>query len=244
MGGSIKAGTGISIHSSRGAAIREVARGDGFRCPRTGRKRGRGARKWARPKAARPIYAGLSNMPRIVEAYQYVEPRRVRQPICCNRRHTSRRLNRSRPIHKKTSRTMCASSSTTSKRATAAPHGLSHHERDILTAGADYMRQREQPAAFLSVEAGREPGNERIVRGLTRKLKSVIAQHQRRAGMRRTIFITVFEALGRDKQPKFGAPFPLGRATKCQWRAERLRAGAVLSFEGVPAVDCEGPRTR
>jgi len=86
-----------------------------------------------------------------------------------------------------------------------APHGLSHHERDILTAGADYMRQREQPAAFLSVEAGREPGNERIVRGLTRKLKSVIAQHQRRAGMRRAIFITVFEALGRDKQPKFGA---------------------------------------
>ena len=86
----------------------------------------------------------------------------------------------------------------------AAPHGLSHHERDLLSEGLDHMRERG-PCVFVSVEAGREPGNERIVRGLTRKLKSVIAQHQRRAGMRRAIFITVFEALGRDKQPKFGA---------------------------------------
>ena len=52
-------------------------------------------------------------MPPIVEAYQYVEPRRVRQPYDAITGTLSRRLSRSRLIHEKTSRTMCASSSTT-----------------------------------------------------------------------------------------------------------------------------------
>ena len=86
----------------------------------------------------------------------------------------------------------------------AAPHGLSHHERDLLTEGLDHMRERG-PCVFLSVEAGREPGSEKVVRSLVRRLRSDIALRQRRARMRRVISVTVFEALGRDKQPKFGA---------------------------------------
>jgi hypothetical protein len=85
-----------------------------------------------------------------------------------------------------------------------APHGLSHHERDLLTEGLGYMRRRGS-CVFVSIEAGRSPDAEKIVRDLTRKLKSVVAQRQRRAGMRRVNSITVFEALGRDKKPKFGA---------------------------------------
>jgi hypothetical protein len=85
-----------------------------------------------------------------------------------------------------------------------APHGLSHHERDLLTEGLDYLRRRG-PCVFVSIEAGRPPNAEKIVRDLTRKLKSVMAQHQRRAGMRQAPFVTVFEAFGRDKKPKFGA---------------------------------------
>lgn len=37
-------------------------------------------------------------MPRIVEAYHRLAPVRVGQSICSSRRHTSRRLRRSRPI--------------------------------------------------------------------------------------------------------------------------------------------------
>ena len=85
-----------------------------------------------------------------------------------------------------------------------APHGLSHHERDLLTEGLDYLRQRG-PCVFVSIEAGRSPDAEKIVRSLARRVKSDIALRQRRARMRRSNSITVFEALGRDKQPKFGA---------------------------------------
>jgi hypothetical protein len=87
----------------------------------------------------------------------------------------------------------------------AAPHGLSHHERDLLTEGLNHMQRREQPAVFISIEAGREPGSERIVRDLTRRIRSDVAQRQRRSRMRRVISIAVFESLGRDEQPKFGA---------------------------------------
>jgi hypothetical protein len=66
------------------------------------------------------------------------------------------------------------------------------------------MRQRG-PGLFVSVEAGRSPDAENIVRGLTRRVRSDLAQRQRRAGMRLVRITTIFEALGRDKQPKFGA---------------------------------------
>ena len=85
-----------------------------------------------------------------------------------------------------------------------APHGLSHHERDLLTEGLSYLR-RQGPCVFVSIEAGRSPDAEKIVRSLARRVKSDIALRQRRARMRRVNSITVFEALGRDKQPKFGA---------------------------------------
>jgi hypothetical protein len=59
--------------------------------------------------------------------------------------------------------------------------------------------------AFISVEAGRSPDAERTVRALTRRLKSNLVQRQRRAGMRWGLLATVFEALGRDRRPKFNA---------------------------------------
>ena len=85
-----------------------------------------------------------------------------------------------------------------------APHGASHHERDLLTESFDYMQQRG-PGVFISIEAGRSPDAERIVRQLTRRIRSDVAVRQRRAGMRRALSTTVFEALGRGRQPKFGA---------------------------------------
>ena len=93
------------------------------------------------------------------------------------------------------------------KRATrrvAALHGLSHRERDLLTESFGHMRHRG-PGLFVSIEAGRSPDAEKIVRAMTRRVRSDLAQRQRRAGMRRARLTTVFEALGRDKQPKFGA---------------------------------------
>ncbi len=89
-------------------------------------------------------------------------------------------------------------------RRVAASHGLSHHVRDLLTESFDHMRQR-WPALFVSIEAGRSLDAERVVRAMTRRVRSDLAQRQRRAGMRRVRMTTVFEALGRDKQPKFGA---------------------------------------
>jgi hypothetical protein len=65
--------------------------------------------------------------------------------------------------------------------------------------------QQPGPGVFISIEAGRSPDAETIVRGLTRRLRSDVAVRQRRAGMRRVLSTTVFEALGRDRQPKFGA---------------------------------------
>ena len=85
-----------------------------------------------------------------------------------------------------------------------APHGLSHHERDLLTESFDYMHRRG-PGVFISIEAGRSPDAEKIVRELTHRLRSDVAVRQRRAGMQRVLSTTVFEALGRDGLPKFGA---------------------------------------
>ena len=58
---------------------------------------------------------------------------------------------------------------------------------------------------FVSIEAGRSANAEHEVRDLARRIKSDIAQRQRRPGMRKVVIVTVFEALGRDKTPKFGA---------------------------------------
>jgi hypothetical protein len=68
----------------------------------------------------------------------------------------------------------------------------------------DHLRQRG-PCVFVSIEAGRSPDAEKIVRSLARRVKSGIALRQRRAGMRRIHSVSVFEALGRDGSPKFGA---------------------------------------
>ncbi len=83
-----------------------------------------------------------------------------------------------------------------------APHGLSHIERDHLTEGLDYLRRRG-PGVFVSIEAGRSAEAEEIVRSMTDKARSRIALYQKRGGLRKTHAVTVFEALGRDKQPKF-----------------------------------------
>lgn len=91
-----------------------------------------------------------------------------------------------------------------SLRQVSAKHGLTHDERDLLTESFDLMRQ-VGPGVFVSIEAGRSPDAERTVRAITRRVKSDLAQRQRRAGMRRVRMTTVFEGLGRDKQPKFGA---------------------------------------
>ena len=72
----------------------------------------------------------------------------------------------------------------TLSRRVAASHGLSHHERDLLTESFDHMRQRG-PGLFVSIEAGRSPDAESIVRALTRRVRSDMALRQRRAGMRR-----------------------------------------------------------
>jgi hypothetical protein len=91
-----------------------------------------------------------------------------------------------------------------SRRAVAASHGLSHHERDLLTESFDHMRQRG-PGLFVSLEAGKSPDAERIVRAMTRRVRSDLAQRQRRAGMRRVRMTTVFEARDRKGREKFGA---------------------------------------
>jgi len=85
-----------------------------------------------------------------------------------------------------------------------APNGLSHHERPLLTESLDHLRQRG-PCVFVSIEAGRSPDAERQVRSLARRVKSDIALRQGRARMRRVYSVSVFEALGRDGSPKFGA---------------------------------------
>jgi hypothetical protein len=80
----------------------------------------------ARSRPVEPETRILSGMLRpdaghlVVEAC-HLDPCRVWQPICCRRLHTARRLIRSRPIHVKMRRTMGASDSTTSKRATPPP---------------------------------------------------------------------------------------------------------------------------
>ena len=89
------------------------------------------------------------------------------------------------------------------RRRILAPNGLSHHERDLLSEGFDHMR-RQGPCVFVSIEAGRSPEAEKIVRSLARQAKSHIALRQRRSGMRRVHSVSVFEALGHDGSPKFG----------------------------------------
>jgi hypothetical protein len=61
------------------------------------------------------------------------------------------------------------------------------------------------PGAFASIEAGYGQDAERTVRGLTNRIRSDIATRQKRAGMRRHLATTVFEARDRNKEPKFGA---------------------------------------
>src|SRR5260370_3745309 len=79
-------------------------------------------------------------------------------------------------------------------------HGLSHHERDLLTEGFDHMRQRG-PGLFVSVEAGRSPDAENVVRALTRRVKNDIAQPQRRACMRRVVLNTALRGFARAHTP-------------------------------------------
>ena len=66
------------------------------------------------------------------------------------------------------------------------------------------MHQRG-PGLFVSIEAGRSSDAEKTVRTVTRRVKSDMAQRQRRAGMRRVLMTTVFEARDRKRQEKFGA---------------------------------------
>ena len=66
------------------------------------------------------------------------------------------------------------------------------------------MRQRG-PCLFISIEAGRSPAAENIVRAMTRRVRSDVALRQRRAGMRRVLMTTVFEARDRKKREKFNS---------------------------------------
>ena len=86
----------------------------------------------------------------------------------------------------------------------SAPNGLSHYERDVLIESLQYMRKCG-PCMFVTIQAGHRPDAENIVRRLTRRVRSDIAQLQRRAGMRRVLTTTVFEALGRNGSPKFNS---------------------------------------
>ena len=86
----------------------------------------------------------------------------------------------------------------------ARPDGIGPRERDLLTEGMDYMRERG-PGLFVSIANGRGPNAEPVVRRLTRKVRSDIAQRQKRTRMRVRPALTVFEALGRDGLPKFNA---------------------------------------
>ena len=115
---------------------------------------------------------------------------------------TSNRAEIRRPYSREVNSDGCCSGS--SARRISAPHGLSHGERDLLVEGFRCMRG-QGAGVFISIEAGQSLEAEGAVRGLTRRIRSVIAQCQRRAGMRRVLMTTVFEALGRDHQPKFGA---------------------------------------
>ena len=65
--------------------------------------------------------------------------------------------------------------------------------------------RRRAPCVFISIEAGQARHSEKTVRALVRRIKSGITLRQRRARMRLIHSVTVLEALGRDKQPKFGA---------------------------------------
>jgi hypothetical protein len=85
-----------------------------------------------------------------------------------------------------------------------APHGLSPAERKLLAEAMHWLRGIGL-GAFISVDGGRSPDAERMVRGLVRRLRSDLVQRQRRAGMRSGLLVTVFEALGRDGRPKFNA---------------------------------------
>jgi hypothetical protein len=67
------------------------------------------------------------------------------------------------------------------------------------------MRERRGCGLFVSIDAGRSRIAEDVVRRITPRVRSDIAQRQRRAGMRRVVAATVFEARGRDGLPKFGA---------------------------------------
>jgi hypothetical protein len=91
-----------------------------------------------------------------------------------------------------------------SPRRISAKHGISAPERNVLTESLDYMRQYG-PGAFASIEAGYGQDAERTVRRLTNKVRSDIAIRQRRAGMRRHLAATAFEARNRKKEPKFGS---------------------------------------
>jgi hypothetical protein len=84
------------------------------------------------------------------------------------------------------------------------PHGLSNRERKLLAEAMHWLRGRG-PGIFITVEAGRSPNAEPMVRDLVRRLRSDLVQRQRRAGMRWGLLVTVFEALGRDGRPKFNA---------------------------------------
>ena len=115
---------------------------------------------------------------------------------------TSNRTEIRRPYSREVNSGGCCSGS--SARRISAPHGLSHGERDLLVEGFRCMRE-QGAGVFVSIEAGQSLDAEGAVRDLTRRMRSDLVQRQRRAGMRRGLLATVFEALGRDHQPKFNA---------------------------------------
>ncbi len=102
-----------------------------------------------------------------------------------------------------------------SRRKITRPDGIGERERDIFTEGMSYM-QEYGPGIFISIANGRSQQAERVVRRLTRRVRSDVAQQQKRAGMRVRHALTEFEALGRDGLPKFGshivAVFPTAAA--------------------------------
>jgi hypothetical protein len=72
---------------------------------------------------------------------------------------------------------------------------------------------------------------------MARRVRSDLALRQRRAGMRRVRMTTVFEALGRDKQPKFGAHIVAVMPNA----ASRDRAIEALNGSSAYAGNCPPP---
>jgi len=132
IAGSTRREREFSIHSSLGAATREVGRGDGFRCPRMGRRRGRAPESGLAEGLARPHRLGY---PHAADRGSIPIGRTPPGPTA-HLMQAPAHFAQAQPIqadHAKTSRTMCASSS---------PHRSAPPRRPERGSHSDSRRER------------------------------------------------------------------------------------------------------